>query len=238
MGNEVTMARLHESKMGREARSPRAAAVAGIAYSILIITVMLLTRRAGSIQPETFTRELLETYSGVFSVVFLLVPFAGIALLWFTGVVRDLLGEQEDRFFSTIFFGSGIIHVLLLFVWGAFLGTILRMKAIDTLGMDGDFSLEIFIFSIILMNEVIGNFALRMAGVYMTAIATLWTRTGLMPRWLTLATYLLAIGFLVAAERIREARFIFPLWVFVVSIYILFMNYRRSEDLAIKNYEE
>jgi hypothetical protein len=27
-----------------------------------------------------------------------LVPFAGIAFLWFVGVIRDLLGDLEDRF--------------------------------------------------------------------------------------------------------------------------------------------
>lgn len=30
-----------------------------------------------------------------------LVPFAGIAFLWFMGVVRAHLGRQEDQFFST-----------------------------------------------------------------------------------------------------------------------------------------
>ena len=60
-------------------------------------------------------------------------------------------------------------------------------------------------FGFALMNEIIGNYGLRMAGVYMSAINTLWTKTGLMPRWLTIGTYLLALVFLVAAERIREA---------------------------------
>jgi len=64
----------------------------------------------------------------------------------------------------------------------------------------------------------------------MTAIGTLWTKTGLMPRWFTILTYVLALGFLAAAERIREARFIFPGWVFVVSVYVLVTNYRRTHD--------
>ena len=64
----------------------------------------------------------------------------------------------------------------------------------------------------------------------MLAIGTLWSRTKLMPRWLTLITYLLALGFLVAAQRIREARFIFPVWVLVVSIYTLVLNYRSKHQ--------
>ena len=89
---------------------------------------------------------------------------------------------------------------------------------------------EIYVFSFALMNEIIGNYALRMAGIYMTAIATLWTRTGIMPRWFGFLTLILALGFLLAAERFREARFIFPAWVFVVSVYVLVTNYRRTQD--------
>jgi hypothetical protein len=224
------MAEDYESLVRHELRSPRAAAIAGIVYSLLIIIVMLLTRRAGNVRPEDVTREMLETWSGTFSLVLTVVPYAGIAFLWFTGVVRDRLREREDRFFATIFFGSGIIQVLLLFIWGATLGTLMLMTAMDTLGAVDNFSLDLYIFGVLLMNEILGNYALRMAGVYMTAIGTLWTRTGLMPRWLTIITYILALGFLVAAEKIREARFIFPAWVLVVSIYILILNYRRTHD--------
>ena len=80
------------------------------------------------------------------------------------------------------------------------------------------------------MNEIIGNYLLRMAGIYMTAIGALWGRTGLMPRWLTLITYILALGFIFAANQFREARFIFPTWVLVVSIVILILNFRRKQE--------
>jgi hypothetical protein len=159
-----------------------------------------------------------------------LLPFAGIAFLWFTGVVRDRLGPHEDRFFATIFLSSGIITVVLLFMWGAVLGA---MVSIPTLTGGGLADRNIYLFGYALINQIIGNYALRIAGVYMTGIATLWTRTGIMPRWLTIITYILALGFLVAAERIREARFIFPAWVLVVSVYILILNYRRAHDQEV-----
>jgi len=220
----------NEQLIRREVRSPRAAAIAGIVYAILVITVMVLTRRAGTVQPQEITRELLENWSGTFSLVLTMIPFAGIAFLWFTGVVRDRLREREGRFFATIFFGSGIIQVLLLFLWGAILGTILNLATLASLGIVDTISPDIYIFAVVLMNEIIGNFALRMAGVYMLAIGTLWSRTGVMPRWMILITYLLALGFLIAAQRIREARFIFPAWVLVVSIYTLILNYRSKHQ--------
>ena len=48
-----------------------------------------------------------------------LIPFAGVAFLWFIGVLRDRLGELEDRFFATVFLGSGLLFLVMLFVAGA-----------------------------------------------------------------------------------------------------------------------
>jgi len=216
------MAENTEQLVRRELRSPRSAAIAGIVYSILMFTGMILAYRVVNARPEDVTRDWLETWSGTASLMLTLVPFAGIAFLWFTGVVRDRLGDHEDRFFATLFLSSGIISVVLLFIWAAIFGTIMSI----TILADDD----MYVFGFALMNQIIGNFSLRVAGVYMTAIGTLWTRTGSMPRWLAIVTYVLALGFLLAAPRIRELRFIFPAWVFVVSVYILVLNYRRTHD--------
>ncbi len=80
------------------------------------------------------------------------------------------------------------------------------------------------------MNQIIGNYFLRMAAVYMLSIGTLWTRTGVVPRWLVIVTYAVGLGFLLFAGILREARFIFPVWVLLVSIYILVLNYRLTQE--------
>jgi hypothetical protein len=188
---------------------------------------MYLTASIAKVRLEDITLDMLESWSRKASLIILIVPFAGITFLWFTGVIRDRLGELEDRFFATLFYGSGIIQVVLLFIWGAIFGAVMAARTMTATGLIDN---RIFIFSFALMNEIIGNYALRMAGVNMTAINALWSKTGLMPRWLTIITYLLAFGFLVAAERFREARFLFPIWVFVVSVYILILNFRRTHD--------
>lgn len=225
------MAETHESKLERRMqqniRSPRAAAFAGIGYAILMITGMLLIANIARVRLEDITPQLLESWSRTAKLIILLVPFAGIAFLWFTGVVRDLLGEREDRFFSTLFYGSAIIQVVLLFIWGAIFAAIMATK---TMMVVESTDARMYLFGFALMNEIIGNYALRMAGIYMTAINSLWSKTGLMPRWITVVTYILAFGFLLAAERFREARFIFPIWVLVVSIYILILNFRRINE--------
>jgi hypothetical protein len=164
--------------------------------------------------------------------VVLLVVFSGIAFLWFTGVIRDLIGEREDHFFATVFFGSGILYIALGFVWAAILGAILGIYS--TLShLLADYDIYILGFSV--MNEIINDYALRMTGVYMLSINTLWARADVMPRWIIIITYIMALGFLFFAGRLILARYLFPVWVFLISIYILILNYRRKQDQESEN---
>jgi hypothetical protein len=211
-------------------RSPRSAAVAGIVFSLLLATSMLLRSDISYATLLESGVEVLETNAESITWSIRLIPFAGIAFLWFTGVIRDRLGDREDRFFATIFLGSGILFVALLFIEVAVIGALFTSyaSAADLMVDSG-----IFIFGVSLANEILTNFTLRMAAVYMLSIATLWTRARVMPRWANLLTFVLAIGFLFFASEIREARFLFPAWVFVMSAYILIAN-RRLRPLKAK----
>jgi hypothetical protein len=221
------MAEGTERLVRREIRSPRSAAIAGILFSLLIIATMLLTFSIATANPADVNSEWLETSSSAASLVIAIVPFAGIAFLWFTGVIRDRVGDREDRFFATVFFGTGIILVVMWFTWAATFGAIFGTYAVAAeVLVDND----IYVFGFAFMNQIIGNYALRMAGVYMISIGTLWTRAEVMPRWMTIVTYVVALGFLFFAGTIRQARYIFPAWVFVVSVYILILNYRRTQN--------
>jgi len=207
------MAELRETLIQRrlrsEVRSPRAAAIAGIIYSILMSIGMILTFNLTNITPKKISKQWLQSWSDNSNLVISLVPFAGIASLWFTGVVRDQLSYQEGLFFATIFFGCGIIQVILLFIWGAIFEAIMDTRNMGSIGLS---SREVHIFGFALMNEIIGNYDVRMSGVYMTTIGALWGRTGSMPGWLTIITFVLAVGFLFGGDQIREFRFIFPAW--------------------------
>lgn len=206
-------------------RSPRSAALAGILFSGLMIVAMLLITGITQVSPSEINTDWLETKANSVSLALRLVPFAGIAFFWFTGVIRDNIGDREDRFFATVFLGSGIAFVVLLFVWAAITGAVFGSFSLAAdLFSDNDF----YIFGFLFMNEILGNYILRIAGVYMFSIGTIWTRAAVTPRWLTILTYLLALVFLFFAGSIREARFVFPAWVFLTSVYILITD-RRLE---------
>jgi hypothetical protein len=206
--------------------------MAGILFSLLLTTSMLLFRNISAVAPAEISTDWLETSANSASLALALVPFAGIAFLWFTGVIRDWLGDREDKLFATVFWGSGLIFVALMFVWAAILGAIFGSYSAAA---NRVIDVDVYIFGAAFMNEIIGNYTLRMAGVYMLSIGSLWTRTGVMPRWLTIITTIVALGFLFFAGQIREARYLFPGWVFLISAYILVLNYRRTHHLKNKN---
>ena len=213
-------------KVKNELKTPRAAAVAGILFSLLMLSVLFITDGFAEVNTENLATEWVDKWSRLASLAITMISFAGIAFLWFTGVMRDRLGDQEDRFFATIFLSSGIILVILFFMWGAILSAIVNTEILITTQV----ATHLYIFVFTLMDEILGNYALRAASIYMFAICTLWTKTGVMPRWLTILTYILAFGFLVTAQSIREAKYIFPAWVFVVSVYILVLDYKNTRN--------
>jgi hypothetical protein len=99
-------------------KTPRAAAIAGILFSILLFLVLWLLRISVPDNPQE-PGSWLKSESSTVALAVNLVPFAGIAFLWFIGVLRDRLGENEDRFFATVFFGSGLLFLAMLFAAAA-----------------------------------------------------------------------------------------------------------------------
>src|SRR5256886_10562268 len=155
-------------------KTPRAAAVAGILFSGLCADSIVVIRRA---LPEelsgTNTAAWLQGNTATVSLALTLVPFAGIAFLWFMGVVRDRLGTLEDQFFSTVFFGSGLLFLAMIFASAAVAGGILASYAIAaaTLPKSG-----VIIFGRAIMYTITNVYAIRMAAVFMVSLGPLWIR--------------------------------------------------------------
>ena len=211
-------------------KTPRAAAVAGIIFSVLFTASIVLIRLA---LPEelsgTNTAAWLQGNTATVSLALTLVPFAGIAFLWFMGVVRDRLGTLEDQFFSTVFFGSGLLFLAMIFASAAVAGGILASYAIaaDTLTKSG-----VIIFGRAIMYTITNVYAIRMAGVFMISLGTIWIRTRVMPRLFVFLTYALALLLLVSSNLTLWLILVFPAWVFVISMFILSISLRGEQAEA------
>jgi hypothetical protein len=201
----------------RGLRTPRAAGIAGVLFSLLFGTSLVLLRTA--LDPDLSVAIDWDGPAGArVQVAMTLMPFAGIAFLWFIGVVRDRLGDLEDRFFSTVTFGSGLLFVAMVFASMSIAGGLLATGRAD-LAADAERGLAAFGRAVML--QISNVYALRMGGVFMLSLGTVWLRTGLMPHWLVVTTYLLALAMLVIVNLSLWVTLLFPAWVLAVSIHVL-----------------
>lgn len=101
-------------------RQPKAAAIAGLAFGLILGGVLVLLQSAApaSVAESGTWMTDLDRRDAV-STALALIPFAGIAFLWFIAVVRSSLGRREDRFFDAVFTGSGLVFVAMLFAAAA-----------------------------------------------------------------------------------------------------------------------
>jgi hypothetical protein len=203
---------------GRQIRAPWAASIAGILFSVLFTLALALLRS----QPDT-AEELSQLFTtGQDQAVVIgglyLAPFAGIMFLWFVAVIRDQIGEREDRFFATVFFGSGLLFVALLFMAAAVAST--PTTLVDYLGQAPP-STEAIVLVRARAYTILFAFATRAAAVFMLATAAIGIRSGVFPRWFALAGFLLGLALMVAVSFADWVILVLPAWVAFVSVFIL-----------------
>jgi hypothetical protein len=207
----------HQSRALHNLTTPRAAALAGVLFAVLFGTSIILIRSSlpEGAQPGS---QWLETGNDRIRLASELMPFAGICFLWFIGVVRANLGGFEDKFFGTVTLGSGLLFLAMVFTTAAVGGALAATShdlgaSISGSGFD--------VFGQMLLLKLSKTYALRMAAVFMMSLATIWLRTGLMPRWLVVLTYVLAVALIIGAEASMWLTLAFPVWVLIVSVLFL-----------------
>jgi hypothetical protein len=221
------------SRKIRSLTTPRAAALAGVLFAVLFATTIILIRSSlpEGAQPGS---QWLDAGNAKIRLASELMPFAGISFLWFIGVVRANLGRYEDRFFATVTLGSGLLFLAMMFTTAA-VGAALASSS-HYLGSAAAGS-GVAVFAQMLLFKLSKIYALKMASVFMISLATIWLRTGLMPRWLTIVTYTCALTLILGGEQSMWLTIAFPLWVLIVSVLFLVragvfeeFHDRHSED--------
>ncbi len=201
-------------------RAPRAAAIAGIVFSILLITSLVLFRISVPADPQEAGTWLPHSWKTV-NLALNLLPFAGIAFLWFIGVLRDRMGAYEDRFFATVFLGSGLLFLAMLFACAAMAGGMIMVYEATPSQLVGS---GIYTFGRTVAYRIMNVYAMRMAGVFMISTCTLSIRIGIIPRWMAFLGYGLALLLLLSLGVLRWIPLVFPLWVLLISVHILISN--------------
>jgi len=209
---------------GSPLRTSQGAAIAGIIFAVLLITALVLLRVSVPARPQAPGAWL--TDSGRRAAVALalnLIPFAGIAFLWFIGVLRDRIGEREDRLFATVFLGSGLLFVGMLFVAAAVAGATIAASSSAQPGAD------VLTLSRNLTGSLLNVYTMRMAAVFTLTTVNIARRTGIVSRWLVLAGLACALILLVGIGISPWVELLFPAWILALSLDVLISAPPASE---------
>ena len=201
--------------------TPKAAAIAGIIFSVLMLAILWLLRRSVPADPlDSGVWIAAESTTVAFALN--LVPFAGVAFLWFIGVLRDRLGRQEDRFFATVFLGSSLLFLAMLFAAAAIGGAVMLLAS--SIEPNELRSSPTFRFARAVVYVFTHVYAAKMAVVFLISTSTVVIYTAIAPRWIAIFGYFLAVILLVGSYYVGWSIAALPVWVFLVSIHILISN--------------
>ena len=215
-----------------ELRTPRAAAIAGVVFSVLLGASLILVRISVPADPSQSNDWLTDSSRRHAVLVAVnLIPFAGIAFLWFIGVVRDRLGHREDRLFATVFLGSGLLFVAMMFAAAAVTASLLAGFGGGHHPAPGS-APETWRFGANLVHALLTTYGMRMAAVFVISTATVSRRYDVIPRWLGVAGYGSAIAILLGVNFVGWIELLFPAWVLAVSIVLLVGRADPRLDIA------
>lgn len=198
-------------------RLAKAAGLAGLVFAMLYVAAFALLRvDAPPVGPAAFAAWWAGSRDRVAAGTWL-VPFAGIAFIWFVAAVRRRIGRSEGLFFSTTFIGSALVFVAMLFATGAAAGAMLAAAALEEPAQMA----VVAAMSHALAYALFFGFAVKMTGMFMLAVASIGRSEDALPRWLVLLTLVLGITSLIGNTFLEIIALVFPVWVVIVSLLLI-----------------
>jgi hypothetical protein len=203
---------------------PRVVAISGIVFSVLYIVSLVLIRLAVPADPTEPGLWLADpAFRDWVRIALNLVPFTGIAFLWFMAVMRNRIGLLEDQFFATVFLGSGLLFVATLFA-----AVSVARGLLDTFAAGLPDQSEAYRLGRGMAYALMNTFGMRMAAVFMFVTSTIGLRTAVLARWVSFVGFAVGLVLLLVITEFAWIALVFPLWVLLVSTYILFSDFQQE----------
>lgn len=224
-----------QQRFRRRVRSLEAAAVAGVVYAVLTIGGLLLLAQFPSLdQSDEEITSWFENSANQSSLILglNLVAVSSVAFLWFVAVIRRRVGDLEDRFFGTVFLGSGIAYIAIWLVAGAVLaGPAVATSVLDSGSVtEGSASLAAGIGAGLLLVV-----APRVQAVFVLTTSAVILRSRVLPRWLAIVGYVVAIAMFLFPLVADPIGLVFPIWVAVVSVVLAVHRPSSTKDPVVSD---
>jgi hypothetical protein len=221
------------TESGQPSAPPRVVAISGVIFSALYIASLVLLRLAVPADPTEPGAWLADpAVRSWVRIALNLVPFTGIAFLWFMAVLRNRIGLLEDRFFATVFLGSGLLFVAMLFAAVAVSRGLLDAFGTGT-ALPGES--EAYRVGRGMAYALMNTFGMKMAAVFMFVTSAIGLRTAVLSRWVSFVGFAFGLVLLLVITDFAWIALLLPCWVLLVSTWILIADFHQGRARAARD---
>ena len=195
------------------------AAIAGIVYALTAGASLLIINGVPKGLDESEWNAWTSDSANLQSlyIALILATLSAVAFLWFVAVIRRRIGEREDKFFATVFFGSAVVYVSLWLVAASVVGSPAVLDSLTGASLSWD--------SYLLIEAVVGSLLVyaipRVQAVFVASTSVMYLRTGVLPKWLGYLGILLAVAMFILPIIWAPIGLGMPAFVLVSSIVVL-----------------
>jgi hypothetical protein len=166
-----------------------------------------------------------------------LIPFSGIAFIWFFVALRMWISASAPRLnvmLSNVQLVSGIIYTTLILAAGGAMSVTAATVELSNQPVDPLLArlLPQYGASLLLV------FAMRMAAMFVLTTTNLGRVSGILPQWFIWIGFVVAVGLLLTASLSSALVYVFPAWILAFCV-VLFDRARKiSRDLIVAGPDE
>jgi hypothetical protein len=211
----------------------------GIAHAILLLSaVWLLKSKTPGLNASD--ERIVSFYSDagnrriVIAAGLYLLPFAGIAFIWFIAALRMWVtasAPRENVLLSNVQLISGVIYTTLLFAGGASESVLAASTELTDSAVDPLIARQFPQFG----SALLVMFAMRTAAMFVLTTSNLGRTTGILPRWFTIIGFVVALVLLLTASLNAWLMVVFPAWILVFSSILLNRAMRIPRGLNLSD---
>ena len=205
-------------------------AVAGIIFSVLFLLAFYLL--ADVPRGPKATDEVLVAYyesgdADIVAIVSLyLIPFAGIAFLWFVVSLRMWISVRATRtidlLFSNVQLVAGIVYLTLFLAAAAAMSVNAIVADLDGGQIDPSMARDFPQFG----SSLFFVFAIRMGAMFVFTTMTISRQSSIVPKWFVICGYILGLVMLLSSTFNRAMILAFPIWTLVLCAIIFYYTHR------------